>query len=88
MENAKDLLLRTGRLALKVTPKARQEGVGDLNAAGELIVKVRVAPEDGRANAAVIALLAEQFDLPKSALEIAKGSTGRHKIIAYRATKA
>lgn len=84
MENAKEMLLKTGKLALKVTPKARTEGLEGLNAAGELVVKVRTAPEDGKANEAVIALLAQAFDLPKSRLEIARGLTSRHKTVAYR----
>lgn len=85
MENAKELLLKSGKLALKVTPKARTEGIEGVNAASQLVVKVRAVPEGGRANDAVIALLAEAFDIPKSTLSITKGSTGRHKIIAYRA---
>ena len=82
MENAKEMLLTTGTLALKVTPRARTEGIEGMNAAGELVVKVRVAPEDGKANAAVIALIAKAFSIPKSRLEITRGSTSRHKIIA------
>lgn len=85
MENAKETLISTGTLALKVTPKARTEGIEGLNAAGELVVKVRAAPEDGRANDAVIALIAKAFAIPKSRLEIIRGAAGRHKIIAYRA---
>ena len=88
MEKAKELLLSTGTLALKVTPKARSEGVEGLNAAGELVVKVRTAPEDGKANAAVIAVLAAAFGLPRSQLEITRGGTSRHKIIAYRGPRA
>lgn len=84
----KEQLLQTGRLAVKVTPKARQPGIGGMNDAGELLVKVAAAPEDGKANAAVIALLAQALGLPASTLEIAKGSTGRHKIVAYRPRKA
>ena len=84
MENAKELLLLTGKLALKVTPRARQQGIEGLNAAGELVVKVRAVPEDGKANEAVIALLAEAFALPRSRLEIARGGTNRHKVIALR----
>ena len=83
MENAKEMLISTGKLALKVTPRARTEGIEGLNAAGELVVKVRTAPEDGKANEAVIALIAKAFAIPKSKLEITRGSTGRHKIIAY-----
>ncbi len=85
MENAKEMLISTGKLALKVTPRARTEGIEGLNAAGELVVKVRTAPEDGKANAAVISLISEAFSIPKSKLVITRGTTGRHKIIAYRA---
>lgn len=84
MENAKELLLSTGRLPLKVTPRARTEGIEGLNIAGELVVKVRAVPEDGKANEAVIALLAQAFGFPRSRLEIARGGTNRHKVIALR----
>jgi uncharacterized protein (TIGR00251 family) len=84
MENAKELLLSTGSLALKVTPKARTEGIEGMNGAGELVVKVRVPPEDGKANSAVIALLAEALNLPKSRLEIIRGVQSRHKVIALK----
>lgn len=84
MEKAKELLISTGRLALKVTPRARTEGIEGMNAASELVVKVRAVPADGHANDAVITLLAKAFGLPRSTLSIDRGSTGRHKIIAYR----
>lgn len=84
MEKAKEMLLATGKLALKVTPKARTEGLEGLNAAGELVVKVRATPEDGRANDAVIALISENFGIPKSRLEITRGHASRHKTISYR----
>lgn len=83
MENAKEMLLKTGRLPLKVTPKARTEAIEGLSPAGELIVKVRAAPEDGKANTAVIALISATWDIPKSRLEITRGHTSRHKTIAY-----
>ena len=84
MENAKELLLNTGKLAVKVTPKARSEVIEGFNAAGELVVKLRAAPEDGKANAALIALLAEALGLSKSRLELIRGGTNRHKVIALR----
>ena len=84
MENAKEMLLSTGQLALKVTPKARTEDIDGLNTAGELVVKVRTVPEDGKANEAVIALLSKAFGIPKSQLEITRGGTSRHKTVAYR----
>ncbi len=84
MEKAKEMLILSGKLALKVTPRARSEGVEGMNDAGELVVKVRAAPEDGKANDAVIAVISEAFCIPKSRLEIARGAQSRHKIIAYR----
>ena len=38
-------------------------------------------PEDGRANEAVIELLAEHFDVPKGSLRIVRGHTSRQKVI-------
>ncbi len=88
MENAKDLLLKTGFLAVKVTPKAPKDAVlglkSDANGKPELQVKLRATPEDGKANAALICLLSETFDLPKSVLEITRGLTSRQKMIALR----
>lgn len=59
------------QLRIKVVPGARSEGVewlGDL-----LKVKVRAAPEKGRANAAVEQLLAERLALPPSSVRIVAG---------------
>lgn len=84
MENAKEMLVSQGKLALKVTPRARHDAVEGLNSAGELVVKVRATPENGEANRAVIALLAAVFSLPKGALSITRGGAARHKMIAYR----
>jgi uncharacterized protein YggU (UPF0235/DUF167 family) len=89
MEKAKDLLLTTGKLALKVTPRASRaavEGwVDDANGAPVLKVKVTVVAEDGKANEAVIALLAKEFGIAKSRLSIARGLTNRNKVIALDA---
>lgn len=42
---------------------------------------VSVLPEKGKANKAVIELLSEFFDIPKSRIMIVTGHTGRNKII-------
>lgn len=95
MENAKDLarkqLLERGQLALKVIPRARTEGIERLEegpGGPVLKVKVRAVAEDGKANEAVIALLAEAFELPKSSLEITRGFTNRNKVVAYRGSRS
>ena len=67
-----------GRLAVRVTPGAREEVV--TIADGRVLVKVRVKPEDGKATAAVLALLAEALGVAPSRLEMLRGATAREKL--------
>ncbi len=73
------------RVALKVTPKAARAGVTGLetDAAGRAVLKVRVteAPEGGKANAALIKLLAKAWKLPKGALKVVAGAKNRRKTL-------
>lgn len=65
-------------LAVKVVPRAaRDEIVGWLD--GQLKVRVQAPPQDGRANRAVEALLAEALGLKKAAVVVAGGFTSAHK---------
>lgn len=74
------------RLFLRVIPNARRESVRGLfrEADGITAIKVSVsAPaEDGRANLAVIKLLARSLGLPKRSFSIESGQTDRRKVIA------
>jgi len=47
-----------------------------------LRIRVTAVPDKGKANAAVIALLAARLDLPKSALSVVSGETARFKTLA------
>ena len=73
------------RLSVRLTPKARQAGVYGLalGADGAAYVKAGVsAPaEDGKANRALIKLLARALNLPASSMTIATGAAARHKSI-------
>ncbi len=73
------------RIALKVTPRAARAEIAGVEtaAAGRAVLKVRVteAPEGGKANAAVVKLLAKAWKLPKSALDIAAGAKVRRKTL-------
>lgn len=77
---------RNGALiVLRVTPNAgrdRMEGPAML-ADGTQALKVRIAapPRDGRANDAVIALLAKAAGHPRSAFSVKAGATARTKTI-------
>jgi uncharacterized protein YggU (UPF0235/DUF167 family) len=72
-----------GRLALRVTPGARSEGLAIVD--GRLLARVRVPPEDGRANAAVLSLLGDALGLPASRLVLLRGATSREKLIQIAA---
>ncbi len=68
---------------LRLTPKGGRdaiEGVETL-ADGKTVLKARVraAPEDGRANAALIELVARALSAPKKAVTIRSGETSRVK---------
>jgi len=73
------------RVTIRLTPKAGRNAVTgravDADGAPLLKAAVTAAPERGAANAALIALLAKSWRLPKSALTIVGGATGRTKLI-------
>jgi hypothetical protein len=64
---------------LRVQPRARRAALDPAD--GALKVQVTAPPEDGKANAAVIALLAEAWRLPKSSFDVIKGQTTRAKTV-------
>ncbi|MFM9935938.1 MAG: DUF167 domain-containing protein [Novosphingobium sp.] len=67
-----------GRLAVRVTPGARSEGIEI--AGGRVLVKVRTKPEDGKATVAVTDMLATALGLPPSQLTLLRGATSREKL--------
>ncbi len=75
--------MKTTIINLHVVPQSsRNEIVGWVDAADgkkALKVKITAAPEDGKANAALIKFLAKQWGIAPSSLEITSGHTGRHK---------
>ncbi|SNB51675.1 hypothetical protein SAMN07250955_101121 [Arboricoccus pini] len=76
-------------LHLKVTPKARKAEIGGLisDAQGRprLVVKVTAPPDQGKANAAVLAALAARLGLAISRLELVRGTTAREKTVEIEA---
>jgi len=75
--------------AVRLTPKGGRDAVEGwkLGADGNEHLKARVAspPEDGKANSALIALLAKTLGVPKSTIAIAAGQTSRLKTIQLAA---
>jgi uncharacterized protein len=76
------------RVRLKVTPKAKRNQFGGLldepDGGKALKVGVTAAPEGGKANEAVIDLLAREWGVAKSAISVVSGATDRRKLVEIR----
>ena len=74
-----------GRIAVRLTPRARADrvlGIARLaDGAPVLKVSVTAPPEGGRANEALLRLLAGEWKLPRRDLKLAGGEKSRSKIV-------
>jgi len=68
-------------LAIKVVPGASRSAIagwlGD-----ELKIRIAAPPEKGKANSAVLKLLATTFGIHKQAISIVRGHTSAHKTVS------
>jgi uncharacterized protein (TIGR00251 family) len=76
------------RIALRVTPRAassRVQGI-EVDGAGHahLTVRISAPPEAGKANAALIKLLARRWRMPQRDLEVVSGAGARRKVLQVR----
>lgn len=73
------------RVRVRLQPAASADKVLGLylDADGAVALKAAVTkpPEGGKANAALIKMLAKEWGLAKSALEVVKGQTSRNKVV-------
>ena len=74
------------RIFVRATSAAAKNEISGIwngaNGEQRLAVKVSAAPDKGKANDAIVKLLAKRFGLPKSSLSIMSGETSRLKSIA------
>ena len=67
-------------VAVHAQPGAKRSEISGLH--GErLKVRIAAAPLEGRANEALIELLAQRLGLPRSKLRVSKGLQGRTKLV-------
>jgi uncharacterized protein (TIGR00251 family) len=73
------------KLYVRLTPKARAERIEGVMEDGDgrlrLKISITAPPEDGKANAALIALLAKRLKIAKSSIELDSGAASRLKTL-------
>jgi len=76
-------------LHVRLTPNASADAVegwqDSADGSRHLAVRVRAVPEKGKANKALIALLAKHLGLPKRDLDVIRGATSRLKTVRIEA---
>lgn len=68
------------RVAIKIIPNAKKEEIIK-EGEGHFKIKVCAPATEGKANEALIKLLAEYFDTSKSQIKITRGEFARNKIV-------
>jgi len=70
-------------VAVRLTPRGGRDAIDGLGMASDgnchIKARVRAAPEGGKANAALIAMLADRLGIAKSAISLASAATSRQK---------
>jgi len=74
-------------LAVRLTPRASRDGIDGLKE-GRIQARVRAVPEDGRANAALVELVADEIGVPKSTIEVTAGHIARLKSLHIKGDAA
>ena len=69
------------RIPVKVKPRSKTEDVTREMDGDVYVVRVKEPPVEGKANRAVLKLLAKHFGVPESRLRIVSGLTGKNKVI-------
>lgn len=78
-------------LSVRLTPRAASDRVDRIEVGADgwrIEARVRAVPEKGLANEALIRLLADVLDVPKSALSLSFGSKGREKRVRFEGDEA
>jgi len=70
------------KIKVRVVPRSSRDEV--VKTGDDYLVRVKAQPREGKANDAVIKLLAEYFSVTRSSVRITSGLSGRNKIIEIR----
>ena len=67
-------------LDVRVQPRARRDSV-EVDALGRIRIRLVAAPVDGKANEALVRLVAERLGVPRSSVDIVRGHRSRDKVL-------
>lgn len=73
--------MTTAVIKVRVKPRSRESRL-EQAADGTWLASLKSPPVDGKANAELIALVAEQFGCTRSAVTIRSGAAGRIKLVS------
>ena len=74
------------KIKIRVAPRSSRDEV--VKTGDDYVVRVKAQPREGKANEAVIKLLAEHFGVTRSSVRITSGLSGRNKIVEIRTAGA
>lgn len=72
---------------VRVVPRSSRAEIAGIHD-GALRVCLTAPPVDGAANAALVAFMAQTLGVPKRAVTIVRGETGRQKVLAIQGVDA
>jgi hypothetical protein len=71
----------SARFAVRLMPRGGSDRVDGVSDEGTLLVRVAAPAVAGAANAALLRLLADELDLPRTSVRLVAGAVGRQKLI-------
>lgn len=71
------------KISVRVKPGTKQEKIEKIGER-DFIIRVKEKPQEGKANQAVIRVLAEFFGVAKSGVTLLKGQTAREKVFEIK----
>ena len=74
-------------LHVKIQPRASRNEIGE-PLGDELKIKITAPPVDSAANEALVRFLADVLDCPRGSVQLARGASSRHKVVAIQGVKA
>jgi uncharacterized protein (TIGR00251 family) len=72
------------KIRVKVKPRSKTEDVTKEMDGDVYVVRVKEPPVEGKANRAVLKLLAKHFEVPESRLRIVTGLSSKNKVVEVK----